>query len=102
MKNNAQLMKRLGVRTFEEGQGDKSADLVNQGVSDVEIQDFITKNEFKMDPMTITYAFNLNEQEIQAEQSRIRNQVADMLNIQSDLRGIDDENISKAYLLQRL
>lgn len=89
------------VRTFEEGQRKATRELlmlVNQGKPMSEIQDFITKNEFldgATAMTTVTNAFNLNEQEIQAEQTRIRDQVADMTWEELKQAHIDDENISK-------
>lgn len=96
-----QKAEALRVRTFEEGQRKATRELlmmVNQGKPMSEIQDFITKNEFldgATAMTTVTNAFNLNEQEIQAEQSRIRDQVADMTWEELKKAHIDDENISK-------
>lgn len=88
-------------RTFAEGQRQATRELlmmVNQGKPMTDIQDFIIKNEFldgATAMTTVTNAFNLNEAEVQAEQNRIRDDVADMTWEELKQAHIKDENISK-------
>ena len=88
-------------RTFAEGQRQATRELlmmVNQGKPMTDIQDFITKNEFldgATAMTTVTNAFNLRDAEVQAEQNRIRDQVAGMTWEELKQAHIEDENISK-------
>ena len=96
-----QQAEALRVRTFEEGQRQATRDLllmVDQGKPMSDIQQFIAGNEFldgSTAMTTVVNAFNLQEAEIQAEQNRIRNDVADMTWEELRQAHIDDENISK-------
>lgn len=96
-----QQAEALRVRTFEEGQRQATRDLllmVDQGKPMSDIQQFIAGNEFldgATAMTTVTNAFNLQEAEIEAEQNRIRNDVADMTWEELKQAHIDDENISK-------